>query len=150
MKTIQGKLNATLGELKIEPVTPAKGYLISAKKLMEGAEILAMNNLSYSLTFLCGQIVECLLKSFVAAKTNLNECQIKNKFGHDLCALWKESYSLGLLVDEEPPAWVLNLNHLHSEFILRYPIGFNGLALPNQKLMMEEIRNLFASTKQCI
>jgi hypothetical protein len=118
----------------VAPVTPAAAFLGAAESLLSGVEPLAghLSRTAWALTFLAGQIVECSLKAYVA-KRGVPEAQLKHhSVRHNLLKLWSRAVSEGLSFTPCQPIWLQRLSELHDgPYVIRYPMGLNGVVLPH-------------------
>jgi hypothetical protein len=133
---------AQLEDLIIQKPTEALGYSWAANQMLYGARALfeAEPFPLLAFTLLCGHGMECALKALLSQRGMSQKELSKGKYGHDLAALW----SSAIATREEPmPAWVDQLNRVYSApYKLRYPLGFNGLALPNSQSLLEGLEVL--------
>ena len=125
----------TLGpSIKVLPVTAAAAFLGAAQELAAGVPCLAAGvpATSWALTFLSGQVVESALKSYLS-HAGVAEAKLRSRdYGHDLRALWAEAVTRGFAFAPAEPVWLERLADLHTgPFLLRYPMGLNGLVLPH-------------------
>ena len=69
--------------------------------------------------------------------------------GHNLSELWVRAANQGLPIGDTPPQWAERLNGLHGRpYYLRYPIGLNGLILPNAPQTTADLQNLIDSVRK--
>lgn len=67
----------------------------------------------------------------------------KREFGHKLLKLWDEAVSKGIALPHPRPAWIEQLNRVHTKpHTLRYPIGFHISVLPDQAEMVLGLEHL--------
>ena len=132
-----------LPPLTMVPPSTARSYLIAARDMLEGAEVLASSKPRKLLAcaFLSGQSLECALKAFLSA-TGWAETELKSKsIRHNLNALWVECYRSGLAIHQDPARWCSLLNSAHdSPYYFRYPMKINGMVLPEPNQMINELR----------
>jgi len=80
---------------------------------------------------LIGHAVEVGLKSYLLAH-GLKRKKLQKKFGHDLDALLAEAKDKGLAVTATVQADIGHLNHVHDNFLARYP-EYEGLTTNDGK-----------------
>jgi len=105
-----------------------------------------------ALALLSGQILECSLKAFLS-KAGLAEHELTRKkdVRHNLLELWALAVRKGLCITATPPQWAETLNRLHDyPYHLRYPMGLNGLVLPNPQQTTSELEHLIDTVRQTI
>jgi len=147
-----GTATVHLDPVTVAPVTPPHAYLGVAESLMPGIRMLAeaeRRNVAVPLTNLCGQALECMLKAYLA-KNGTPEGELKkHTLRHDLKALWLLANQNGLLTAViPPPAWLERLSQLHNgPFVLRYPMGLNGLLLPGTQPMLSDLEVILADVR---
>jgi len=132
--------------------SPQDSFFTGAKNLLPAIEILNRPEycgLEIPITFLSGQIAECLLKAFLSSRGK-TEDELRNKpYGHNLINLWKDAVILGLPGTPSPPDWVNELHRLHcgsdvnKKFPIRYPMNLNGLVLPKMQQMILGLKLLY-------
>ena len=133
--------------IKVTTVQPteANGYLVAARGMLAGA--LPLENVQplpvYALTLLCGHACEAALKAVLSqngiAVNNLG----RKPYGHNILHLWSTAIKVELAFP--PPSWVARLNRVYDKpYHLRYPLGFQGIVLPNQKAMLKDTKKLVA------
>lgn len=123
-------------------------YLTAAQQLMPGVHLLAAGGhmASTARVFVSGQVLECVLKSFLSKvdpQLNLKRKDIR----HNLEALGKEAHARGL--PTSPPWWLECLNSLHDKpYALRYwedsqkdsRVGYHGVNLPPAQPTTDELQ----------
>ena len=135
------------------PPSPAQSYLIAAKGLYPGVEVLVNSpgQTATACAFLAAQALECALKSYLShvGKTE-NELKAPS-IRHNLEALWAWAVCEGLSIQSQPPQWCITLNSAHDKpYYFRYPMGLNGLVLPALVPMASDLKNLLATVGQAI
>jgi hypothetical protein len=138
----RGRMSATFGiRVGIAPVTLADAYAGAADALLQGIAPLAaaLPGTAWPLTFLAGQVLGCALKGFLA-KRGVKESRLKHKdIRHHLLGLWSEAVSRGFQPTINP-AWLERLSELHDgAYVVRYPMGLNGVVLPQCTEMAMEV-----------
>jgi hypothetical protein len=141
MEPITGFISIEERPDTVASVTVHEAYFAAAQALMPGARLLAdalPSGSAAALTLLSGQILEGLLKAFLST-VGVKTKELKEKpLGHNLAALWQRAETLGLPIGSMP-GWAETLNGLHDDpYYLRYPMGLNGLVLPDVQLMTSE------------
>lgn len=135
--------------LGISQPTEGDGYMIAARDLLQGAEVLSSltNIASRSCALLAAHALECILKSFLWHKGK--KAEIRGKVQHDLLALWKMAYKeKDISIPEVPPNWVKILSSGHGpNFYFRYQVGkgktvVHGGQTPELIHMTVELKNL--------
>jgi hypothetical protein len=128
--------------LRVAPVTPAAAFLGAAEALLSGVQPLASSlpRTAWPLTFLAGQVVECLLKAYLA-KRGVREEELKQRsVRHNLLKLWSQAVSHGLSFAPRDPIWLQRLSELHNgPYVIRYPMGLNGVVLPQCAEMARDL-----------
>lgn len=117
------KTVVTIGKPQFEH-GPAKSLHMAAKDIMRDARKLATCDGGRGLAMLIGQVLECLLRSYLARSLPDTEDhdRIKkdSKTRHNLVKLWELCAADGLDIDATVPTWVQELGGLHGSFTLRY------------------------------
>jgi|SRR5262245_34194425 len=80
---------------------------------------------------LIGHAVEVGLKSYLMAR-GYKRKKLQKKFGHDLDALLGKAKDNGLAVNARTERDIGHLNHVHDNFLARYP-EYEGLTTNNGK-----------------
>ncbi len=123
----------------IQQPTEAQGYRVAAEAMLAGA--LPLSRVvplpAIALTLLCGHGTEAALKALLVQAGLTADELSRRPYGHDLTALWEKAIASGAKVTAPRPEWVDHLQRVHaSPYNLRYPLGFHGIVLPNQPLMV--------------
>jgi hypothetical protein len=153
MEPITGFISIEERPDTVASVTVHEAYFAAAQALMPGARLLAdalPSGSAAALTLLSGQILEGLLKAFLST-VGVKTKELKEKpLGHNLAALWQRAETLGLPIGSMP-GWAGTLNGLHDgPYYLRYPMGLNGLVLPDVQLMTSELMTLLERVRERI
>ncbi|MEI6215441.1 MAG: hypothetical protein WCP10_15160 [Desulfuromonadales bacterium] len=135
------------------PASLSDSYLNSANSLFVGAEELSKgtSEMAIACSFLCAQVVECTLKSYVS-HVGVTEKDLKNNLlRHNLILLWGMAADKGLPINNEPPEWCNILSNTHdSPYVLRYQKGTMLIQTPDLILMIAEIKDLLLTIKAAI
>ena len=127
-----GRLNATLSAFRMVPPSQLDAYLIVARELLQGVEVLSgFNNINpRSCALIAAHSLECMLKAFLCHKGKIEELR-KPKVRHDLLALWDLSYNEDdLCIPKSPPDWVKVLSLGHGpDYYFRYQEGKNKVVV---------------------
>jgi hypothetical protein len=143
----------TLGALYIAKPSEAQGYLIAARGMLAGA--LPLEKITpvpaFALTLLCGHACEAALKAILAqngiSAVNLSRAP----YGHHILRLWKSAESFAPTLPSPRPAWVAHLDRVYDKpFHLRYPLGFHGIALPDQMAMLRGTESVVSLATSCV
>jgi hypothetical protein len=153
MQPITGSISIKEQPDTVASVTDHEAYFAAAQALMPGARLLAdalPSGSAAALTLLSGHILEGLLKAFLS-KVGVTAKELKkNCLRHNLSALWQRAEMLGLPIGSIP-GWAGTLNGLYDDpYSLRYPMGLNGLVLPDAQLMMSELATLLGRVRERI
>ena len=142
MANVTASVAASLPGLGVAPVTPADAFFGAAEQFLIGARILVGTPAGLAFTFVCGQVTENLLKAFLWWKGVAVE-ELKGKLGHDLSGLRARAVAHGLTVEADEPPWFTLLDSLHDRpFLLRYPMGLNGMVMPPMTVVLNELEAL--------
>lgn len=127
-----GRLNATLSAFRMVPPSQLDAYLIVARELLQGVEVLSgFNNINpRSCALIAAHSLGCMLKAFLCHKGKIEELR-KPKVRHDLLALWDLSYNEDdLCIPKSPPDWVKVLSLGHGpDYYFRYQEGKNKVVV---------------------
>jgi hypothetical protein len=128
MSNITG--NLTLPVLRVGQPTEGDGYMIVARDLLQGVEVLSTsppNVHPRSCALIAAHALECALKAFLWHKGKKKEIR-RRDVQHDLVALWNMAYKeKGLSIPQAPPDWVATLSSGHGpNFYFRYQKGQGG------------------------
>ena len=119
-------INCELPPLAICQLTEGDGYMIVARDLLRGVEVLSsLTNIApRSCALIAAHALECVLKAFLWHKGKGTEIR-GPKVQHNLIALWKMAYEEeGISIPEVPPDWVTILSSGHGpNFYFRYQKG---------------------------
>lgn len=150
MEPVIASGHATL-TLRSGEVTPFDALISAAESLLTGIEPLAagLPRTAWPLTFVAGQVVECALKAYLAS-SGLAEAELrKSPFGHDLAQLWLHTAQRGLPYAQVTPIWLQRLSELHiGPYVLRYPMGLNGVVLPQVATMAADLTILLRAVRE--
>jgi hypothetical protein len=122
---VSNSINVELPALSIGQPTEGDGYMIVARELLQGVEVLStLPNVSpRSCALIAAHALECALKAFLWHKGKKTEIQRLN-VRHDLVALWNMAYKEGLSIPQVPPDWCTILSSGHGpNFYFRYQEG---------------------------
>lgn len=153
-----GKVNATLPALQMTLPTQLDAYLIVARDLLQGVEVLSNNKSipSRSCALIAAHALECALKAFLWHKGKTEEIR-KPKIQHNLVALWDMSYKEKTLkIPKKPPTWVEILSSGHGpNYYLRYQEGeqktvVNGGQTPDLILMAKSLKEIIEQVQTII
>ncbi len=123
--------NAVLPAIRMRQPTEGDGYMIVARELLPGVEVLSIlpNLPSRAAALIAAQALECVLKAFLwhkGKKTDIRAPEVQ----HNLVALWKMAYDQDLSIPQEPPDWCTILSSGHGQnsehgqnFYFRYQEG---------------------------
>lgn len=85
-------------------------------------------------------MLECALKAFMA-NSGVDEEVLRRKFGHGVKKLSDAAGTRGLPLPNPVPDWLDQLARVYdAPFVGRYPMGLNGVVLPNQRALAKELR----------
>lgn len=144
---------AQLEDDYIQRPTEAQGYRVAAEAMLAGARPLSkvVPLPTIALTLLCGHGTETALKALLA-QGGLGEKELsRSPYGHDLIFLWEKAIESGAKVAAPRPQWVEHLNGVYkAPFSLRYPLGFNGILLPNQQLVAAGLEELVRAVVEAV
>jgi len=150
---MNGSIHCELPPLKMEPPSPSQSYLVAAKGLFVGAEVLASNSRQTTMAcaFLAAQALECALKSYLI-HVGKTESELKvPAIRHNLEFLWTEAAGQGLNAQSTPPHWCSTLNSAHDKpYYFRYPMGLNGFVFPGLLPMVPDLKSLLATVEEII
>ncbi len=155
---------------RISAVTPEQGYMASVEAFLPSFELLAVSGDLHvrATSLLGGQIVECILKAFLARNNSSPESPGEAPKVHDLESLWSDAVQAGLSIAPIAPAWCVTLNSLHygnkdpentgenrpvppdRRFPLRYQSRMNGLTFPVTADMHTGVVVLFHSVSRAL
>lgn len=141
---IEGRADITLDPITVAPVRPVDAYLAIAKAIVPSLEVLRQSTVSsIPGALLAGHALECLLKAALAY-SGVTETKLRSlALRHDLEALWLHSAQFVPSLGASVPEWAKRLNGLHnSPYVLRYPVGVNGLVLPSPAEVAKELSEL--------
>ena len=127
-------IKVTLPLPKLTPPTLAESFIIAARQLHSGAEVLFQNAFDCVLAYsvLSAQVLECALKAYLAQHGYEEKELIK--IGHNLKKLWDMAEKKSLGISSKPPDWCIALNEGHDyPYHFRYPVGLNVIGYPNLK-----------------
>ena len=143
VSNVTGSGSASLAGVSVAPMTVAEACFGIAQQFMAGARVLASApGCALTFAFVCGQISECFFKAFLSWK-GVSESTLRHQLGHDLSALRAMAVTHGLAVDPTEPQWLTRLSSLHGRpFVLRYPVGLNGLVTPGPQPMLSDLEAL--------
>lgn len=119
-------MGGELPSLQILQPTEVDGYLIVARDLLQGVEVLADFPAvpPRASALIAAHAVECALKAFLCSKGKQQEVRAK-AVQHDLIKLWGlacDEHDLG--IPQTPPDWVTILSAGHGpNFYFRYQEG---------------------------
>jgi len=135
----------SLSALSLVQPTEAQGYLVAAQGMLAGA--LPLETVTpipaFALTLLCGHACEAALKAMLAQHGISARDLSRAPYGHDIPKLWHSVQCLGGAFPTQQPEWLLQLDNVYDKpFHLRYPLGFHGIALPNQVEMLRGTESL--------
>jgi hypothetical protein len=125
VKKVNSSINCTLSALRLVQPTQGDGYMIVARDLLQGVEVLSTSPhvSSRSCALIAAHALECVLKSFLWHKGKKKEIRAL-KVQHDLVALWNMAYREGLSIPQVPPDWCKILSSGHGpSFYYRYQEG---------------------------
>jgi hypothetical protein len=82
------------------------------------------------------------LKAYLS-KVGIPVTDLKNRYAHDLQALWVEAVAKGLTESPQPPDWCVILNQTHNKpYHLRYPLDINGFSIPAFSVVVPALTRL--------
>lgn len=148
---MNGKVNCVLPAIRTVPPSSSQSFLIVAKELLSGLEILEanLNQTTLACAFLSAQSLECALKSFLS-HSGMSDHELI-KIGHDLEELWNNSVSRGLNLRSDPPEWCIILNSGHdAPYRFRYPMRLNGFMFPALTTVVSELRSLVSTVENTV
>jgi hypothetical protein len=152
MEPIIATFSITEAPDSFTPPAPHDALFAAAVGLMRGVTVLAAatpSESAWALALVSGHILECSLKAFLS-KEGLSEVELKT-LGHNLSKLWARAVENGLPISTSPPDWAMTLNQLHgSPFMLRYPLGLNGLVFPNAQEVTSGLQNIIDKIREKI
>jgi hypothetical protein len=125
---------------------------VAARCLYSGVEALAGSSVetARACAFLAAQSLECALKSYLS-HAGVGESRIKNHLRHNLESLWIEAVKYHLNIQSQPPQWCVILNSVHDKpYYLRYPMGINGIELPELIPMAYDLKDILAVVEHAI
>ncbi len=103
----------------------ARYFFAVVKLLLQGGSDVAI-----ACAHLAAQSLKCVLKAYLS-KVGIPVIDLKNRYAHDLQALWVEAVAKGLTELPQPPDWCVILNQTHNKpYHLRYPLDINGFSIP--------------------
>ena len=143
----------SLPALRMIQPTEAQGYLVAARVMLAGALPLehVTPSPAHALTLLCGHSCEAALKALLSHSGIKADVLSKRPYGHDLLHLWKSAENLGVPLPSPMPPWVGQLDSVYDRpFHLRYPLGFHGIALPDQTGMLRGVESLFSLAESLV
>ncbi len=135
-----GTAHMTAPSATMPKPTEAQGYLVAAQGMLEGAVPLGRGDPLpvFALTLLCGHACEAALKAILAKSGISAETLRKPPYSHDILYLWQAVDNVVKTLPTPQPDWVCQLDSVYDKpFHLKYPLGFHGIVLPNQRAMLE-------------
>ena len=121
-----GSSNSTLPSLEIAQPEDGDGYLVVARELLQGVEMLAtFTKVSpRACALIAAHSLECTLKAYLWHKEKRSELVSQN-VRHNILELWKLAYNENSLgISETPPTWVRILSEGHGpNYYFRYQKG---------------------------
>jgi hypothetical protein len=144
-------MSPALPSLRLAPVLPEDAFLGVAEALLQGVQPLAaaLPNTAWPLTFLAGQTVECALKAYLAGRGRPEVALRRTTLRHDLIRLWALARAEGLSYASDQPTWLQRLGELHGgQYVLRYPMGLNGIVLPQCEALARDLPLLVAAVRE--
>lgn len=144
---ITGSAAMTAAAATSVPPSDGQSFVLTARQLWEGAQILAESKVSTPLpgALLAAQALESALKALLWTTGRVLSELKKRPLEHDLEALWTATAKSGFPVATLPPDWCVCLNTLHARpFHGRYPSGLDGLMTPNAKQSLLEIGHVLS------
>ena len=151
-------INAVLPTLRTVQPTQGNGYMIVARDLLQGVEVLStLPDISpRSCALVAAHALECALKAFLWHKRKKTEIR-KPKVQHNLIALWKIAYKEKTLsIPQVPPDWCKILSSGHGpNFYFRYQEGkgktvFHGGQTPALIPMAVELKKVIKMVELAI
>lgn len=137
----------------ISAPTEAQGYLVAAEAMLAGVRPLSLVDPlpSIALTLLCGHGTEAALKALLAQRGLGQDALSRSPYGHNLISLWDAAFGSRAGGATPRPEWVDHLNRVYvAPFNLRYPLGFSGIVLPNQHLMVAGLEELVRAAVEAV
>jgi len=143
-------MNVTLPSLQAVQPTQLDAYLIVARDLLKGADVLSKekNIPSRSCGLIAAHALECMLKAYLWHKGKRKEIRERNT-QHNLKTLWDLAHNENSLnLPKSPPDWVQTLSVGHGpNFYFRYQEGenktvVNGGSTPSLIPMCFELNDL--------
>lgn len=150
---ITGSAAVTAAAVASLPPSDGQSFVLTARQLWLGAQILAESNVTTPLpgALLAAQALECALKALLWTTGRVVSQLSKGSLGHDLEALWSATAKAGFAVAALPPEWCTCLNALHAKpFHGRYPSGLNGFVTPNAKQSVRDIDQVLSLAEQAV
>lgn len=139
--------------IRVAPVTPAEAYLGVANDFATGMRILLSADPmpALTLTAVGGHALECGLKAFLAHAGIDEKALGKAPYSHNVINLWEETSARGLNLESPRPAWVDQLDRVYaSPFVARYPMGVNGVVLPNLRALVAGVEQILRDVRSSI
>lgn len=140
-RPIEARADITLDPVTVAPVRPVDAYLTIAEAIVPALEVLGQSPVSsIPAALLAAHALECVLKGALAY-SGVTETELKSPaLRHDLEALWLRSAQFVPSLGASVPEWAKRLSGLHNwPYVLRYPVGVNGLVLPSPVEVAKEL-----------
>ena len=143
MKPIEGKAELSEQSGSVAPVKVSRGHLSAAQYLLPAARFLVEgpSAVTPGLAFLCGHILESLLKAFLVGSDT------RPRKGHGLTGFWLDAVRRGLPLEPTPPPWAQALDRLHDNpYYLRYPRA-HVFSTPAAEQMVSELARMLETVR---
>ena len=143
-------VNVTLDDAKIEPPSEHLALFGVATHLMPGVKHLGRSKETRkeAFTLVSGHATECLLKAIILKPATATVSLKDRTVRHNLTELWNLAASRCLTLSSGIPEWVSALDEFHDDpYAIRYMKGVHMYSLPQHKLVLTGLEELFARTK---